>query len=142
VTFTYMLTIYIILIYSLHHDPLHPHVLFFYFHTWLHISIIFTFLHSFPISCPFQLVPTPRQESFYLLVLCFWKKTFGLFKIPTQGVPLLNFHTYVYTYIYIYIYIYICMYMYVCVHYIPNWFICSISLLSTLVPLLQWFQQV
>jgi hypothetical protein len=43
------------------------------FHTWVHnISIIFTILYPYLISSPLPLVPTPRQNLFYLSALCFW----------------------------------------------------------------------
>jgi hypothetical protein len=64
-------------------------------------------------------VPKPRQGLFYLSVFHFWEKTF-LFKIAMHGVSLWHF----------------CIYLY----YIPNWFISSIFLLSTLVPFLGRFQ--
>jgi hypothetical protein len=52
-------------------------VSFFHFHTWEHnISTIFILLHSFLMSSPLPLVPTPRQKLFYLPVCHFWKKTF------------------------------------------------------------------
>jgi hypothetical protein len=44
------------------------------FHTWVpSISTIFTLLHPFLISSPLPLVPTPRQDLFYLPVLRFCK---------------------------------------------------------------------
>jgi hypothetical protein len=46
-----------------------------HFYTWVHsISTIFTLLHPFLLSFPLPLASTPRQDLFYLSVLCFWKK--------------------------------------------------------------------
>jgi hypothetical protein len=45
---------------------------------------MFTLRHLFLVSSPLPLVPTTRQNLFYLPVLCFRKKTF-LFKISTQS---------------------------------------------------------
>jgi hypothetical protein len=85
-----------------------------YFH-YIHPPTPFPYSHSPP------LVPTPRQDLFYLSILHFLKK--GIFlKILIQGVSLWHFHVYMY--------------------YNPTWFIFSVFLLSTLVPFLQWFQQV
>jgi hypothetical protein len=81
-------------------------------------------LHPFLISSPLPLEPLPRrQDLFCLLFLCFfYLRYFCLFKIAIQVVSLWHFHVYMY--------------------YIPNRFIVSIFLLSTLVPFLKWFQQV
>jgi hypothetical protein len=90
--------------------------LIFYFHIWVHsISTIFILLHPFLLSSPLPLVPTPRQDLFYFLVICFWgeKSHFCFFKIFMQRVPLCHFHVYMYC--------------------IPKWFIPSIFLFSTLV---------
>jgi hypothetical protein len=73
----------------------HPHfwkfqqVPFFHLYTW--VRSISSFLHTFPTYPPPQLVPTARQELYYLLVLHFWKKHFYLSKIAIQGVLLWQF---------------------------------------------------
>jgi hypothetical protein len=75
----------IILLYS----PLLPfleefqQVSFFCSHTWgQNISTTFTMLHTFLISSPLSLLPSPRQDLFYFLILHFLKKDiFCLFKI-------------------------------------------------------------
>jgi hypothetical protein len=76
-----------------------------YFH---HIHLPYPVLIAYPLS----LVPNPRQDLFYFLILHFWKKT-CLYKIAMQGVLLWHFH--------------------VCMYYYLNWFIPSIFLLSSLV---------
>jgi hypothetical protein len=101
-------------------------VLFFHLHTCIHsICTKFTFLYPFPTSSLLPLVPpAPRQDLFHTLVLWFCKRkwmTF-LFKKATQGVSLWHFHVYMY--------------------YNPSWFISTIFILFTLVPVLWWFQQV
>jgi hypothetical protein len=44
-------------------------------------------LYPFSVSSPLPLVPTPIQDVFYFLVLCFSKKAF-LFKLATQEASL------------------------------------------------------
>jgi hypothetical protein len=67
------------------------------------------------------LVPTPRQDPFYLPFSVFEKRYFCLVNIAVQGVSLWHFQ--------------------VSMYYNPNCFISSIFLLFTLVPFLWWFQQ-
>jgi hypothetical protein len=89
-------------------------VSFFHFHPWgYNISTILNFLYPFFISSPLPLIPTPRQNLFYLPFLCFWKKGhFCFFKITIQGVS------------YIYIYMCVCVCVCVCVYKI-TWIVSS-----------------
>jgi hypothetical protein len=83
--------------------------------------------YSPPTPFPYTLPPctgaNPQtiRTCFTFLFSVFEKRHFCLFKIAIQRVSLWHFHAYMY--------------------YNPNWFI-SIFLLSTLVPFIQWFQQV
>jgi hypothetical protein len=64
----------------------------------------------------------PERTYFTFLSSIFEKRYFCLLKISIQGFSVWHFHVYMYC--------------------TPNWFICSIFLLSTLVHFLWWFQQV
>jgi hypothetical protein len=88
----------------------------------MHVYIIFSpYSPSYPLFplLFLLLTPTDTQPSCYLFLKMWY---FYLFKIAIQGVSLWPFHVYMY-----------CN---------PNCFICSIFLLSTLVPFLWWLQQV
>jgi hypothetical protein len=75
----------------------------------------------FPYILPPHWCQTPDRTCFPYLLSVFEKRPFCLYKIAIQGVSLWHFHVYMYCNL--------------------NWFTPSIFLLSTLVPLVRWFQQ-
>jgi hypothetical protein len=102
-------------------------VSFFHLHTFMHRYALYSPSHALspPPPCShWHQHPTPGRTWFHPPVLwfCKWKKMTFLFQIATQGASLRHFHIYMY--------------------YNPNRFISSTFLLSTLVSLLWWLQQV
>jgi hypothetical protein len=96
------------------------------FFPFSYISIYFHYIHPpslLPCILPHLTGTTPPDRThFTFLCFVFEKRHFCLFKMAVQGVSLWCFYARTY--------------------YIPNWLIPSIFLLSTLVPLLRWFQQI